>query len=94
MIVRHSPAGSAVALAVEPDSAWGLQEHLLAGIFDVLSILAWQNTEDGQSGRNTPQPLTRPGVQSPDSTFGSGSMTVEEAEAWLAAKNPLQHQKE
>lgn len=93
MIAKCSPPDSAIAQAVDPEQ-WTLQEHLLAGIFDVLWILAWQNTEDGQNGRNVPKPLPRPGVESADVTFGHGSMTVEDAEAWLAERNPLQHQKE
>jgi hypothetical protein len=97
VIVRQSPADSAIARTLDPEAVlWRLPEHLLAAIFDSLQVLVWQNTEDGQEGRNKPQPLPRPGVQPTahaGNTYGSGAMTVDQAEAWLAAKNPLQHQK-
>lgn len=90
--MQHSPLESALYRATHEEPDWSLQEHLLAGIFDVLTVLAWQNTEDGTYGRNPPMPLPRPGVV-PDGTRigGRGAMTTEEADAWLAARNPLQH---
>lgn len=94
MIVRESDSGTAVVRALDPDAyLWGLREQLLAGIFDLLNVLAWQNTKDGQEGRNPPTPIERPGVKAERTTFSGGSMTLEQAEAALAARNPLQHQK-
>lgn len=93
MIVLHAPRTSALYRATHEDAEWGLTEHLLAGVFDVLRILVWQSTEDGHTGRNAPVPLDRPGIEPATTTIrGSGAMTVEEADAWLAARNPAQHQ--
>lgn len=93
VIVHQSPRESAIGSVLAPESRWGLQEQLLAAVLDVLMILAWQNTADAQEGLNRPEPLPRPGVAPPKDkqTFGTGRMTPEEVEAWLAARNPLQH---
>lgn len=32
----------------------------MASAIDLLAILAWHNTEDGQNGRNRPKPVPRP----------------------------------
>jgi hypothetical protein len=34
-----------------------LETMLLAGILDRLSLLVWQNTEDGQKGENKPESM-------------------------------------
>jgi hypothetical protein len=93
VIVHQSPRDSAVGSVLAPESRWGLQEQLLAAAVDALMILAWQNTKDAQDGRNMPEPVPRPGVEAPknETKFGSGRMTPEEVEAWLRARNPLQH---
>jgi hypothetical protein len=91
--VRQSPPDSAIALALYPeDSQWGLQEHLLANIFDVLHLMLWQNTENGHAGRGRPSPMERPGMEpAGDRYVGGTGLTDEEVMARLAALNPLQH---
>lgn len=40
---------------------WGHAEHLAASVVDLLAVLVWQNTDDGQRGVNRPERLPRPG---------------------------------
>ena len=37
-----------------------LQEQLLTALVNHIRILAWQNTKDGQKGRNAPDPIPTP----------------------------------
>lgn len=57
-VIYSSPPNTAVFHAVE--HGWGTTDYLLAGIVDLLAILAWQNTEDGQNNRGRPEPIPRP----------------------------------
>lgn len=62
-LVTCLPRESATWREVHGDElAWGLTEHLLALAVDRLSVLIWQQTKDGQTGRNQPKPIPRPGV--------------------------------
>lgn len=97
-----APPGSAVFHAVE--RGWTTTDHLLASVVDLLAILAWQNTEDAQKGRNRPRPVPRPAdelaAQSAQGGLLDGSpatpMTVGEflarrearEKAWLARNQP------
>lgn len=63
-IVRWAPKSSALYRSMylpDEDSAWGLQEMLLAAIADSLRWLQWAKTKDGARGRNMPEPIPRPG---------------------------------
>lgn len=61
VIVKQSPRGSALSRAVNgEDDFWGLPEHLLAGIFDLLASANWQRGGDEKAKR--PDPFPRPGV--------------------------------
>lgn len=96
VIVKQSPRGCAIDLAVNGDDAlWGLPEQLLAAAVDELRMLVWIQSKDGQKGRARPKPLPRPGVKGPDQEhIGNASVEIEEMEAWLAKRNPHQHRKE
>lgn len=74
---------------VDP-SRWGLDQHLLAALVDGIRALAWQKTEDGHKGRNQPEPWPRPGVTQIVAAI-DGAVPIDEMEAWLAARNPAQH---
>lgn len=66
--VKFSPEKSAfMQTHAEQDSAWGLNEQLLAAIVDQLAILIWFKTKDGAKGINRPELIPRPGVESDDS---------------------------
>ena len=59
---------------------------LLAAIADRLSVLIWQNTEDGQTGRNKPQSILDSFIKEkkPSNSFENG---VDFDEAWERAIN-------
>jgi hypothetical protein len=38
-------------------------DHLLASIYDALSVANWQRSADGSKGKNKPKPLKRPGEE-------------------------------
>lgn len=59
---------------------WGLQEQLLAAVFDVLRMANWQRSGKGEK----PKPLPRPGVTEDKTVkrFGTGSMNLQEAAKW------------
>ncbi|WP_171313677.1 DUF5361 domain-containing protein [Enterococcus cecorum] len=58
------------------DSKLPLDTLLLAGVADRLSIMIWQNTKDGQKGKNQPisivDQLTRKQVEREELSFESG----------------------
>lgn len=58
---------------------------LLAGILDMLRILAWQNTKDGMDGRNFPVSVLDTLLQDSDPRDGVGFDSPEEYEAWRAS---------
>lgn len=59
---RYAPKGSAVQRVVAETAAWDTRTELSALTVDLLTILAWQQTADGQSKhpKNQPKPLPRP----------------------------------
>lgn len=59
VFVRNSPH---IRESVQgPESIWGLQEHLLALVADLLSVSNWQRAGDENAKR--PGPIPRPGVK-------------------------------
>ena len=59
VFLAHVPADSATARAVHGEAAaWGLAEHLLAAVVDVLQFANYQRA--GGKGRK-PRPVKRPG---------------------------------
>lgn len=62
VFVSEAPPDSAIFRALEPNWMWTHEAHLLAANADWLALLVWQNTEDGQAGRNQPKPIKRPGI--------------------------------
>lgn len=45
------------------EQGWSTTDHLLAGVVDLLAVLAWQNSADAVSSfpRHRPKPIPRPG---------------------------------
>lgn len=66
MLLEQLPADSAYARSVLGDMArWGEQEHLLAAIFDALTVGNWQRARAHFKGKpKAPEPLRRPGAAS------------------------------
>ena len=68
--MRNMPDENAVARSQTPDeermwgthTALGVSNQLLVRLIQAVDILAWQNTKDGQAGRNAPEPIPIPGV--------------------------------
>lgn len=65
------------------EALWGMQEQLLAGAVDALRILIWQQTKDGEKGRNQPDPIQRPGVEPKSKVIGKGAIPIDEMADWL-----------
>lgn len=90
MLLRHLPADSATAIALSDDREppWTRVEHLLAGVFDTLQVLAWQNANQGRkSPTRRPDPLPRPGVERPGNRYGT-PRPLSEVKAILASTRP------
>ena len=84
VIVQHSPHGSALMAAQNPDAApWGLSEHLLAVIADSVIAANWMQSKDGQKNRNRPKPIRRPGVEPDKKQFGGRAESIDTIREWL-----------
>lgn len=82
VIIQHGPAQSALARAMYPDHGWGLSEQLQAALLDKANWLVWAKTKDGQSGRNRPKPIPRPGVEDTEK-LGNTVMSITEMDSFL-----------
>ncbi|MEU3599894.1 hypothetical protein ABZ714_14380 [Streptomyces sp. NPDC006798] len=82
-IVRQSPRSSAFYRATNPDEAsgWGLQEHLLAWVADLIAVSNWQRGQGKK--KDYPKPIPRPGVETPDKKFGQEAIPMDDMKAWL-----------
>lgn len=59
-LAAQLPAESRCMRALNPSLEWTLDQYLLAAIEYDLRVLAWQNSADGQKGRNAPKPPQTP----------------------------------
>lgn len=57
--VLHAPPGTAVFH--EQHEGWTISDHLSAQQIDLLSMLLWAKTVDGQENKNRPKRVPRPG---------------------------------
>lgn len=80
------PRGSGVPRK-PPASYWVPERDLMASVIDLLHILVWQRTRDGQRGTNQPKPIERPGVSS-GRRMGRTSLPQEQVRALLKARGP------
>lgn len=83
-VLRWLPHDSAFGRSLRgEDAEWGLAEHLLAGIHDLLAAGNWQRA--GKKGAPRPKPLPRPGLDQgrSEKRFGTASMTLAEARAFF-----------
>lgn len=87
--VAHVRPGDAFYHQLHGEVAeWSAQEHLTANLIDLVMLLVWFKTSDGQKGRNRPKPVQRPGVnqQSEGVSLGGAGVPVEEfADRWAEA---------
>lgn len=64
-IVKFLPPESALMRTLQPDAhKWQLDQFLLAEMTDCLRWLVWSKTDDAKNGRNRPEQITRPGLES------------------------------
>lgn len=89
-MVKHSGPDSALHRWVtrKQPPRWGYTEYLLADLIDLVALLWWAKTEDGQKNRNRPKPTPRQGVKAPttDVVLGGKGVPVEDYPAlWAAA---------
>lgn len=54
------PRESRTMRRLAPELSWSDAEYMLCSIEHSLRVLAWQNSKDGQKGRNAPKPLDTP----------------------------------
>lgn len=78
------------AQGVDEERLWGigtprgLSNQLLVRLIHAVDVLAWQNTKDGQTGRNAPEAIQIPGV---DKTSRAPTPDeVDEFDRWYAAR--------
>ena len=85
--LAHLPPHGAYARFSDPETAlWTdgtLTANLLAEVGYRLDLLLWQNSKDGQRGRNRPQPWDRPWAKSgKKQTIGAGPIPASSWEAF------------
>jgi hypothetical protein len=68
------------------DARWGLNEQLLAAMFDALQISNWQRG-NGKL-RDRPKPIPRPGIAPTHTVIGETAVPMEEMDAWLGWNTP------
>lgn len=87
-LTSNLPPSSPWALReTDGESAWQIQEHLLALTADVLALANWQR---GGGKGTRPKPIPRPGVeaQKNERTFGGGqTYSVDEMRQILAGED-------
>ncbi|WP_455122638.1 DUF5361 domain-containing protein [Rothia mucilaginosa] len=77
-LIRYLPEDSATMRSI--NQRWSISDHLLAAIYDQLSMANWQRSADGQKNRRRPKPTPRPGVEDKDKKkFGTTVVSLEEA---------------
>lgn len=89
-MVRHSTRDSALAKVTSPvEVAWSIDNYMQAATIDLLRLLVWMKTKDGQHNRRHPEPLPRPGDTPKRQRFGDAEMTTEEVDVFLASSRAL-----
>lgn len=82
--IRQFPRESATARSVHGELVdWGLQENLLAGIYDAHQTRLWQA---GRGKGRRPKPLPRPGLPGHKAERLGSAVPLEEAKARLRAR--------
>lgn len=62
-LVANLPDDASVWRNLEEMNRWPVSAHLIATVIDQLNLILWSKTEDGEKGRNRPDPIPRPGVE-------------------------------
>ena len=85
MLARRLPAGAEVWAECGFDSAWTLQEHLTASVFDALNLANWQRADKAPR----PKPIPRPGDERRTSV--QAAAIEAKAKAFAARQATTQH---
>nr|WP_274619135.1 hypothetical protein [Bifidobacterium amazonense] len=90
------PDGSLTWIALDSTRAWTLDQHLLAGLVDRMTMWMWSAADPKKRGPR-PEPLPRPGNQHADKDDGTDSrratrtikpvgMSVEELDRFMSQR--------
>ena len=77
-LAANLPARSRCMCALEPALEWSRQDHLLAETVNMLRILVWAQSRDGQKGRNRPKMIEPPRSHSRVDTHKEGQLSADE----------------
>lgn len=94
MLLAGLPPDSRTAIALNPADdgpPWTRADHLLAGIYDTVNILAWQNANEGRkTATKRPKPLPRPGIgdDKAEGVRWGAPVPLSEVKSILAASAP------
>ncbi|MFB7720738.1 DUF5361 domain-containing protein [Nocardia sp. NPDC056100] len=73
-IVKFLPPDSALTRHMYAEtSRWQLDQYLLADMADCLRWLVWSKSDDARHGRNRPEPIPRPGLESGREKLGTAT---------------------
>ncbi|APE37665.1 hypothetical protein BOX37_31210 [Nocardia mangyaensis] len=73
-VITCSPRTSALYRVRHPsEHEWHLDRLLLADMADSLRWLVWAKSADAQQGRNRPEPIPRPGVNTTNERIGNST---------------------
>jgi hypothetical protein len=92
VLLTYLPPDSATARSIrgaDHEPEWTRTEHLLAGVFDALNMLLWQNAvlSGVKPKPRKPEPLMRPGVTPRTITYGRPA-PLSHVRALLASSAP------
>lgn len=81
-ILENLPPGNAIQVAGFGERAmWGVQEHLLATVANLLQAANWQRA--GDENAPYPRPILPPGQKAEgDQTFGADAIPISEFDDW------------
>jgi len=67
-LAANLPIDSRCMRALEPALEWNKQDQLLAEAVNMLRLLVWLQSKDGQKGRNRPKPIKPPKLRAQSGT--------------------------
>jgi len=82
-LAANLPATSRCMCALEPALEWSRQDHLLAETVNMLRILVWAQSKDGQKGRNRPKMIEPPTSRSRADMHKEEQLSADEYRAQL-----------
>ena len=65
-LAANLPLDARCMRTLEPRLEWSMQDRLLAESVNMLRLLVWAQSKDGQKGRNRPKPIDFDALQKPN----------------------------